>query len=513
MKDAMDKKLLLIYPNTTNFGVMPLAISILSTIAKKQGYQVRYFETTFYKKDNSAIEDRNLSGETKGVAEDTRYAEYSSYEQMRKDFCDLLTRYQPEIIGVHCNSPEYELFCEDLLGAIPESVSKPFIIVGGCHATVAPKETIANSLIDAICIGEGEAAWNELLSRFTAGQDITTIKNLWVRKNSQIHKNPVARLLPEELLWDTELDISFFDDRHILSAFDGKLYRRGQIELSRGCPYNCTYCVNSGFKKVYHGLGKFVRTRPFENMKKSMAKLIKLGSQMIQFQDECFLAVSTAKLQKFLGWYAKEVKLPMMVQTRPETVTEEKIRLLAEMKIPVQLSLGIESGSPRILKDICHRNMEPELVIDAFSLIKKYNIRTSGFTMVGFPTETREEVFDTINLVRKCQIDVSIMSTFFPFPGIPLRKYCMEKGFITGQEKTRKFTGKSILKNQPMTPDEIENLRRCFALYTKLSEKYYPQIEACEHNYRLNTKQYNDLINLLYRDYYVPWQELQNFVA
>jgi len=48
----------------------------------------------------------------------------------------------------------------------------------------------------------------------------------------------------------------------------------------------------------------------------------------------------------------------------------------------------------------------------------------------------------------------------------------LERGFINGKEPVRNFTDNTVLRNQPMSPDEISNIRRCFRLYTKLPEKY-----------------------------------------
>ena len=61
----MKKKILLLYPNSTNDGVMPLAIGILSTIAKDLGCDVEYFETSFYQKEGSVPEERERTGEFK----------------------------------------------------------------------------------------------------------------------------------------------------------------------------------------------------------------------------------------------------------------------------------------------------------------------------------------------------------------------------------------------------------------------------------------------------------------
>lgn len=498
------QRILLLFPNTSNEGVMPLAIGILSTIAKEIGFDVQYFETSFYKKPLSAAEERERWGEFKFFNRESIY-ELLPYDLLRKDFQETLLKYKPDILAVSANSLEYELFCKMIEG-VKFAEPKPLVIVGGVHATVAPEEVINNSYVDALCIGEGERAWEEFLFKLKAAQDIATIKNLWVKTTRNVIKNPLRPLLNEEELWARPLDFSFFDKRHFLKPFDGELYHRGQIELSRGCPYSCTYCVNTAFKNISQGLGKFFRIRPFNSLQKEVKVQVELGAQMLQLQDECFFSARYQILEKFCQWYGREVRLPLLIQTRPETITEEKVELLADMGIPVQISCGVESGSERILRDICKRGTTIKQIKNAFEIINKYKLRSTAYTMIGFPTETREEVFETIRLIRELKVDMSIMSIFFPFKGVPLRDCCIKKGYISGDEKARTFTDMSVLKNQPMSPEEIYNLRRVYSLYTRLPEEYFSKIELCEQNLEQHKGLFNELVSLMHQSYYNTWK-------
>lgn len=485
---------LLLFPNTSNDGVAPLAISILSTIAKELEYEVEYFETSFYKKSITAGEEREHTGEFKSVEREASL-ELLSYETLIQDFNKILSEFKPEILAVSANSLEYDFFCK-IINEVNFSEIKPFIFVGGVHATISPQEVIENSVVDAICIGEGEETWKEFLFNFKNNIDITSIKNLWIKNNNIIIKNQIRPLLTEDKLWDTKLDESFFDERHFLKPFDGKMYKRGLIELSRGCPYNCSYCVNSTFKNIYKDKGKFFRIRSLDSLKQRGKELVEKGCEMLQLQDECFFSISYDTLREFCNWYGTEIKLPLLLQTRPESVTEQKVKLIASMKIPVQISCGVESGSERILNDICNRTTSIEQIRNAFSIIHKYNLRSNAYTMIGFPTETREEVFETIHLIKEINPTVSIMSVFYPFHGVPLRDYCINEGYISGNERAKTFTDLSILRNQKMTANEIRNLRRVYRLYTTLPKEYYQQIEACERDYDNNKDLFEQLVLL-----------------
>lgn len=495
MCDFMNElKILLLFPNTSNEGVAPLAVSILSSIAKKNGFDIKYFETSFYKKSSTAGEEREKTGEFKSIDREN-FVRLRPFKFITEDLNTVFANYQPDILAVSANSLEYDLFC-DLIENINFGGKKPFTLVGGVHATISPEEVIENEFVDAICIGQGEVAWQEFLIKFKNGLDFTDIKNLWVKKDLSVKKNSVRPLLGEDKLWETELDESFFDDRHYLKPFDGNIYKRGLVELSRGCPYSCSYCVNTTFKNIYKGRGKFVSFRPYSNLKKRILNLVESGFEMLQFQDECFLSAPYDYLQKFCSWYGKEVRLPLLLQTRPESVTEEKIKLISEMDVLVQISCGVETGSERILHNICNRQITLEQIKNAYGIIHKYGIRSNAYTMIGFPTETRKDVFETINLIRDINPNISVMSVFYPFKGVPLRQFCIDKGYINGDEKAKTFTDISILKNQPMSPDEIQNLRRTYRLYTRLPNRYFPEIELCEKDYESNKKLFEKLVSL-----------------
>ena len=164
-----------------------------------------------------------------------------------------------------------------------------------------------------------------------------------------------------------------------------------------------------------------------------------------------------------------------------------------------QVSIGVESGSEKILFNVCDRKTRIHKIIETFDFLNKHNIRTCAFFMIGFPYETREDIFESINLCRRIRSTVAIVSIFQPMPGQSLRQLCIQEGFIKGDEKLPTFTSCSILKMPQISREEIVNLRRVFLLYSMLPKEYYSKIEKCEKDYQGNKALYEELVNLRWR--------------
>ena len=116
--------------------------------------------------------------------------------------------------------------------------------------------------------------------------------------------------------------------------------------------------------------------------------------------------------------------------------------------------------------------------------------------MIGFPYETREEIFESIRLCRDIKSTVAEVNIFQPLPGQELRELCIREGYITGNEPQLSFTGGSLLKMPQITSEEISNLHRVFMLYAKLPDEYWPDIEKCEHHFHENLDLFNKLVSM-----------------
>lgn len=498
------KTVLFIYPNTTSTPVIPGAIPILSGIAHDRGWRVIFFDTYCYENplldgpgNNKMIAQ---SAEFKAVA-DERQIKRLPMDRLLPDLQSLIDKEKPDLIAVSCMTIDYEFFnpiMQELV--LPQET---VTVIGGLHAILCAESVAVDGFFDLVCTGEGEEVFDDLLAKLEAKYPIDDILGtVYVDPRSGTVKDSGKRhLLPPEKLWARYPDYSLFSDEYFHYPFDGKLCRRFAFAIARGCPFSCTYCGNTALKKTFEGLGKFVRLRSVDSAIEGLSMMARNHHiDLFYLMDECFLGHPTSWLSDFAIQYAKHIRLPFIVQTRPETVTPEKLDLLDAMGAPFyQVSMGVESGSERILFEVCNRQVAKKRINEAFALLRERNIRTSAFFMIGIPYETREEIFESIRLCREIKSTVAEVNIFQPLPGQDLREVCIREGFITGNEPQLSFTGGSQLKMPQITAEEINNLRRVFMLYANLPDEYWPKVEKCERNFHDNQELYNELVELRWR--------------
>lgn len=472
-------KILFVWPNKETLGFKPIGISILSSIALQKGYTVDLFETTFidlgFKTNIETLEDVFVFKPT----------DLSSYNIVKKqasledEFRSKLNSFNPDIVAFSVLSDEVEVAHR----CAKESKRwKPSVIniFGGKYPTISPEDAIAHDFIDFICVSEGLEAFPEWLEALKSGKDLLKIKNIWGKLNNKVVKNPI-RPLSKDLDSLPYLYWGHFDKRDFIKPFNGKAYRGGDYMANWGCVYECSYCINKYLHDL-HGRNAFVRRYTPERAVSEL-KYLKEKYQLsfFKFHDEDFLLRDAASFEKFAGLYKKELGLPFVIETNPRSVNKINARLLKEMNC-VSASLGVESGNEYIRKNILKRKESREDVLKAFHTLNDVGIRTVAFLMLGLPFDSREAIFDSIELMREARVRVPNLGIFFPFEKTELREVSIKNGFYDPKEVPVYTNNIPALNQKTLTRQDLLNLRKVFNLYVKFPRSFWPLINRAEKN-------------------------------
>ena len=326
---------------------------------------------------------------------------------------------------------------------------------GGVHPTIEPEDSINQPAVDMVCIGEGEEALCELLNRLD--EKPTDVQNIWFKVNGEIVRNPVRPLIQDlDSLPPADRELFEYEKLLPLRAYEG------QVMVGRGCPYQCSYCINPILQGLYRSKGRFIRYRSVENIISEVKDLIKrYPVKCFYFCDDVFV-LNKKWLEKFCEAYKREIGLPFRCQARAEMLNPEVCELLRDAGC-FNMQMGIEAGNPDIRKNVLKRRMTNERIIQAARSVKNAGMTLYAYNMVGLPFETEKEIRETIELNKKVDPDFMQTSIFQPYPGTGLKSICEREGWLkadTTQIRSNKFS--SVVEYPDLSSKVIRRYKRRF---------------------------------------------------
>jgi radical SAM superfamily enzyme YgiQ (UPF0313 family) len=485
-------KILFLNSSRAGKGSIPLNIPLLLGVLKRHNHEVCLFDMTDYDTFNDKSYEsmffKEASYDVNKIVQDRiNFKEKNSFNiigdginllksDYSEDFEKLLVDFKPDIIAVSCLSIDFSFICDFLLHF--KMKYKIPVIFGGIHAILNPEETISSQVCDIICTGEGENSLPLLLQTLENGKSLENVKGLWFKGDNKIIKNPAMPLTDLKTLPFPNYE--HFDPVHFYRPFDGNRYKMLNYELSRGCPFKCSYCVNGVLQEKYKDLGNYHRNKDIKHSINELKHLVnKYNFDFIRFWDEDFTMIKTSYLEQFAQLYLKNINLPFLIYSRVDTVTEKKVIILKEMGCKT-FAMGIESGNEYIRQHVMKRKMTNKTIIDKFNLVKSFGIRTSAYNIIGLPYEDRDKIFDTIELNRIVNPDSFSVTYLEPYKGTPIRTMCEDQGLDPDYEVIQHNVPHFIPKS--MTCRELKGLYRTFPFYIRFPKEKYNEIQAAETN-------------------------------
>ena len=478
-------KILFINPYAeSSFGRQSIPLSLIYSALKKEGHQCEIFDTTFL--DNSKLLSERPNHDSELVRknffskwDDQIFIKSKKSGNIFSLLQDKINIFQPDLItfsfwGSHLHAEgEYYSFHNGLKLINNVEINKDCqVIVGGTVPSSDPQRILKmNPKINYVLKGEPELVYVDIAKNIDEKKSLNSIDNLNYLENNNLISNKLRPLIdPLDQLPDVRMDI--FDNKNFLRPFNGKIVRMADFELSRGCWYRCTFCL-SPFQRegTYKKAKNFRREKSIEKIIKEISSLKKNHNlEYIRYQDESFNSIKEEKLKDLSKEYKSRVNLPFIIEATVNTSTENRIRYLSEMGC-VQVGLGIESGSQRVRDEVIVKpKFKNEQAIEVIDCYKKYNIDVTAYNIIGFPSETRNEIFETVDINRKTKPTRFTVSYFQPWEGTALKKSSIEKGYL---DKKYQFDdglnlgqqGGSILKLDTISKDDLINFHDFFYYY------------------------------------------------
>ena len=336
---------------------------------------------------------------------------------------EQIREHEPEIVGFTAYSANYPEVLT-LMSRVKKELDV-VTLIGGPHITALPESLTRNA--DIGIIGEGEKTLLELMQLYLKKKqlnpkDLRNIPGIVFQDGERVQVTPIrAPILP--------LDSIPFPDRELLEIerflkpsqilMNNEYIRGTTILSSRGCPFHCRYCHVS----AKWGSPRF---HSAERVASEIELLVnKYGVKGIYIADDLFSANTTRVNKIIAGLKNRDVlgEVRFFLDLRANLVTDELMRLLKEMGV-VKISLGLESGSERVLRYLKGGDVTVAQNRKAVRIANNYGIGCYCCFMIGAPPETKEDIEKSQRLIREildaspenfCQVSVTT-----PLPGTRL---------------------------------------------------------------------------------------------
>lgn len=367
-EDAKEQKIMKPYP--------PLGILYISAWLEKHGIEHEVFDTTFSRK---------------------------------KIFQEHIKKTQPSILALYTNLMTKVNVVETI--QYTREHSKETIIVLGGPDVRHNVEDYLDVGSDVIVIGEGEQTMLDVIKTVQQGNksEFAHIDGLAYRSEGEVVQTkeraryrPIDDLpLPNRKMIDMQPYLNAWKDNHGQSAMT--------VSTQRGCPYTCKWCSTAVYGQSYRRRSPELVAQELKTLKDEY------NPDTIWFVDDVF-SVSHKWIEEFKDEIKKQDALiPFECITRADRLTEDAIDWLIAAGC-FRIWIGAESGSQRVI-DLMDRRVDVNYVSEMIKLTKRKGIEAGTFIMLGYPGETEDDIFKTVNYLKDCQPNHFTITVAYPIKG------------------------------------------------------------------------------------------------
>ena len=366
-------------------------LATIAAVALERGHDIEIFDMSWRPYDVESIKNRVLSS-------------------------------KPDVVGISATTPLMNQLRD--ISILVKDISENIAVVGGgAHVSALPAESLKESLMDAVFVGEADYSFSNYLD----ASDPANVKGIYYRNGDQILSTERDSLIqnlddlpmPAWHLYNPE-------DYHRVSRLLVKRTPVATAEFSRGCVFKCDFCAS----KSTMGLG--YRKKSPERCAEEVRQMHKLGFREFWLSDDIF--TSDQKWAVDVCDHISRAKVDMIWTCtngiRVESADENLFKVLKNAGC-YRVSFGFESGNDEILKKFGKGGRASiEQGKTAVSMARKQGLDTAGTMLMGISHDTEETMTDTINFARTLPLDMMKFGVTIAFPGTPMFYDYLKNGLI-----------------------------------------------------------------------------------
>ena len=368
-----------------------------------------------------------------------RSCQDQNYKSALKEITDSYLSFLMEEIEDICKHKQVDIFglsalfdislssMEILSTAIKKLSPQSMIIGGGFPCTNFAADIIKhNPSIDAICLGEGEIPFSELLlasnpwGYIESSPYFVTKTHIGNQRGFIPDINQIPMLPYQEYMDKYGIDV--IDEYvNVLNGGKSAFGREGIVMTSRGCPFHCVFCAAHSIH------GRKMRYLSLDRVKQEIDFWIdNYDVDTINIIDDHFLGDVDRAIQiiDYIGSRGKNVFFANTLSFVP--VTQEFVNCLVRNGIK-DIHFALESGSARILREVMHKPITLERADEVLAMFRGTDIFVKVALLVGFPDETIEDIKEALAYLRQAEFHWATISSLIPISGSEVHHQIVEE--------------------------------------------------------------------------------------
>ena len=404
---------------------IPLGLAYLGAVAEKEGHQVTVIDCQ---------------------------GEKLTYDTFRQ----RIKQVPSDVVGVTSTTLLYNS-AKTIMEIAREEQPNAITMIGGSHVSFWDENALNESpAIDIIVRREGELTFLELLQRIEAKKNFEGVLGTTFRgSDGKIIRN-------EDRPFLHDLDSLPSPAYHLLPL--NSYHRMGKtifpIVTSRGCVQWCDFC------STVRMFGRGYRVRSPKKVVDDMEMLHnKYGQSQFTFYDDAFTVNRQHTLEMCADIKARKLDVTWDCETRVDAVDKELLEKMHDAGC-ITIWFGVESGSERIL-DQMHKKIKPEGVRAAFKMAQKAGMMTIASAVIGFPGETEETAWETINFINSLNPDDIGFYVATPYPGTPMYEQVVKNGWLRITDFNKYDTATPTFETPELSMEKIREIKY------KAHQKFY----------------------------------------
>lgn len=383
----------------------------------------------------------------KSFTEDLDYSceirEFSINDRVERILQEIMAE-KSDIVAFSCYiwNKDYIKQISYLMKLIDKNIK---LLFGGPEVSFDSKEYLKDSLADYLIEGEGEETYREFIECIIAHSDLKQVKGLYYKENSEVFYGGKRNLMDlNKLVFPYTME----------EDLNNKII---YFESSRGCPFNCKYCLSSTIRGV--------RFMKLERVKKDLQFLIDRKVRLIKFVDRTFNCSDEFAMGVWEYLMSLDTETTFHFEISADILNDNQLKLLSMApKGRFQFEVGVQTTNNQVLKNINRFVVFEDIKKQVVQLNEYGNIKQHLDLIAGLPGEDFESFKKSFNDLYTIEPDEIQLGFLKILKGAPMKDETEKWGIVHSP-----YTPYEVLKTKDISYEEIILLKRV----EEMVDKYY----------------------------------------